>query len=207
MANFFIEFRFHGYAQNYLKELIFEVSREFKVRGAVKERPVPHMALFYGASGYFDIKKVCTVVEKVGKNYSLVPFKLDGFKWKNSEHGKVITTSIDASSELKKLRKELAKGLSKVCVAHQFDTQINFWFHTTIAFKDIDKKFEDIWEYVKKKEKPSINQQLLRITVLNENRIIIGEYDLILQRWLSRREALSKITWQKTINRLKELRG
>ena len=205
MANFFIEFRFHGYARDYMKDLIFNISHRFRVRGAVKERPVPHMALFYGAPGNFDIKKICASVQKVGSQYLLVPFKLDGFDWKNGEQGKVITVSIDASSQLKKLRKDLAKELSKVCIAHHFDTQMNFWFHTTIAFKDIDKKFKDIWEYVKSKEKPSIDQHLIRITVLSKNQTIIGEYDLILQRWLSRRESLSKIVWMRTIKSLKEL--
>ncbi len=205
MANFFIEFRFHGYAQRHLKELIREVSKKFNVKGATKERPVPHMALFYGALGIFDIKKVCNAVKKVAENYTLVPFKIEGFEIKNGEQGKVFAASIFASDKLKKLRKELSKELSRVCAAHRFDKQSDFWFHTTIAFKDIDEKCNKIRDYINKKEKLSINQHLVRITVLSKNRIIIGEYDLILKKWLSRREALDKRLFQKTINKLKGL--
>ncbi|MFC1914786.1 2'-5' RNA ligase family protein [Chloroflexota bacterium] len=52
-----------------------------------------------------------------------------------------------------------------------------------------------------------INQHLLRITILGKNNHIVCEYDLILKRLLSRREALSRYWWGKTIDRLKELRG
>jgi len=203
MANFFIEFRFHGYAQRHLKKLIREVATKFKVKGAIKERPVPHMALFYGALGIFDIKKVCNVVKKVAENYTLVPFKIKGFEIKNGEQGKVLAASVFASSELKTLRKELSKELSRVCVTHRFDKQSDFWFHTTIAFKDIDKVSNRIRNYLKEKETLNINQHLVRITVLSKSRIIIGEYDLILKKWLNRREALDKRLFQKTISKLK----
>lgn len=207
MANFFIEFRFHGYAQHYLKDLIKEVSRKFNVKGAIKERPVPHMALFYGATGIFDIKKVCLAVENAAGKYTLVPFRIHGFELRNGEQGKVIAASIFASPELKRLRKELSKELSKVCTPHHFDTQSDFWFHTTIAFKDIDKKCNKIRNYINEKEKLCINQHLIRITVLSKSHTIIGEYDLVMKKWLNRKEALNKILLQKTINKLRELQG
>lgn len=210
MTHFFIEFRFQGYTKHHLRELMREVARKFRVRGAVKERPVPHMALFYGSPGMTDIKKVCTAVEKVGKRYTLVPFKIEGFDWRNGEKGKVVAADITASPELKKLRTELVGELSKICTPHRFDTQSDFWFHTTIAFKDIDRKFDRIWNYVNTKERPSINQYLVRITVLNENSKIVGEYDLILKRWLYRWQVIPPYGWywwRKTMNKLRELRG
>lgn len=207
VPNFFVEFRFHGYAKRQLKGLIHEVARQFRVRGATKYRPVPHMALFYGGPGTVDIRKVCDAVEKAAKNYSLVPFKVDGFEWHDGEEGKVIAAAIKASPELRQLREALADELSNTCSLHRFDAQPDFWFHTTIAFKDIDQKFDRIWHYLSRKEKPYVNQHLIRITVLNRERKIEREYDLLFKRWLNRREALDNGLYRKTVNRLAELTG
>jgi calcineurin-like phosphoesterase family protein len=204
MAGFFIEFRFHDEPKHYLKELTHEVARKFRARGA---RPVPHMALFYGSPGKSDIRKVLAAVKKVGKQYTLVPFKVEDFDWRDGEDGKVVAAVITASPELKRLRLELRKELSKICTPHRFDTQPNFWFHATIV-KGIDQhKFGRIWNYVNAKEKPCFGQHLVRITVLNRRRRIEREYDLMFKRWLSRREALSKRSWQKTMDKLRELQG
>jgi calcineurin-like phosphoesterase family protein len=100
--------------------------------------------------------------------------------------------------------------VSKICTPHRFDTQPDFWFHSTIAFKDIDREFDRIWRYLDKKERASINQHLVRITVLNKNCKIIGEYDLILKRWLHRWQVIPPYGWywwRKTINKLRELEG
>jgi 2'-5' RNA ligase len=184
-----------------------EVARRYRVRGAIRLRPVPHMALFYGGSGTTNIRKVRAAVENVGEKYTLVPFKIDKFDWRDGKEGKVIAAGITASPELKKLRLELRKELSKICTPHHFDTQPEFWFHTVIAFKDIDRKFDQIWRYLNKKKNPHINQYLVRITVLNQKRRIEREYDLMFKRWLSRREALNRRLQRKTENRLSELLG
>ena len=206
MTDFFIEFRFHGYPKQYLKELIREVSRKFRVKGAIKERPVPHMTL-YGPSQATRMPKVFAAIERVGKRYTLVPFKVEGFGWFDGKKGKVIYAGIIASPELEKLRQELARELSKISTPQCWDALPDYKFHTTTAFKDIDHKFNQIWHYLMKKEAPHINQQLLRITVLNKDRKILREYDLMLKRWLDRRQALSGYWYRKTINKLRELQG
>ena len=63
MSDFFIEFRFHGYAKRCLRELVWEVAKKFRVRGAIRERPVPHMALFYGTPRHVNTRKVLAAVE------------------------------------------------------------------------------------------------------------------------------------------------
>jgi hypothetical protein len=71
----------------------------------------------------------------------------------------------------------------------------------------VQSKFNRIWSYIENKEEPNIDQYLLRITVIGVRGQIVCEYDLILKRLLSRREALSKRLFQKTINKLRELQG
>jgi calcineurin-like phosphoesterase family protein len=206
MTSFFVEFRFHGYAKHYLKELLREVARKFRVKGALKPRAVPHMTL-YGPSETNDIRKVFVAIERVGKKYMLVPFKIDSFDWRDGSKGKVIAARIDASPELKNLRLELRNELSKISKPECWDTESGYWFHSVIAFKDIDRKFDKIWHYLMAKQQPRFAQHLVRITILGKGRRIIREYDLILQRWLNRREALSRRLWQKTIDKLRELQG
>lgn len=43
---YLIEFRFHGYAKWYAKNLIYDVARRFKVKGVTENRAVPHIFLY-----------------------------------------------------------------------------------------------------------------------------------------------------------------
>ena len=201
MPHYLIQFRFHGYAKRYLKRSIFEVARRFHVKGVTRKRPVPHISLA-GPFETRDIERVITDVESVAKNYNLVNFKLKGFRYFNNPEGKVIYADIKPSKELEELRWELAKRLMKYVELKEGDKNKKFAFHATIAFKDIDRKFSDIWRYLKSKEEPNINQYLLRITILRNGKILY-EFDLMLKRLLNRREALSNRIWKKTILRFK----
>jgi 2'-5' RNA ligase len=201
MPHYLIEFRFHGYAKKYLKRRIFEVARRFHVKGVTRKRPVPHISLA-GPFETRDIKRVIRDVESVAKTYNLVNFKLKGFGYFNNPNSKVIYADIEPSKELEELRWELAKRLMKYVELKEGDKNKKFAFHATIAFKDIDRKFSDIWRYLKSKEEPYINQYLLRITILRNGKILY-EFDLMLKRLLNRREALSNRIWKKTILRFK----
>jgi 2'-5' RNA ligase len=200
MAHYLIEFRFHGYAKKYAKHLIHEVARKFRVKGVTRNRAVPHITLF-GPFTTRQEKKMVSEVIKVGKEFSLVPFIVKGFDYFDKEQ-KVIYLDIDPSAELKELRQELAKKLIKISDSQQWDKKKQFQFHSTVAFRDIDKKFPKIWEYIKKKEEPNIKQHLLRITILKGNRILY-EYDLILKKLLNRKQALSRYWFNKTIKNYK----
>lgn len=209
MYCFYVEFRFHGYAKEYLRGLITDVVSKFGVKGALRYRPVPHMTL-YGPSLSKSYHDTFSRIEQAVKNYNLVPFTICDFDYLDGKDGKVIACRINASSELKNLRRELAGELNKIAEMdhHQpWDNVGDYWFHTTIAMNDIDRRFEDIWRYLNGKEKPDISQYLLRITVLNRRRRIEREYDLMLNQWLSRRQALSRNLWQKSVNKLRELQG
>lgn len=205
MAGFLVEFRMHGYAKQYAKATVYSVAKKFKVKGATRKKVVPHISL-YGPGKTNDIRKVVSAVERVGGKYTLVPFKVKGFGYFNKTP-KVIYFDISPSQELENLRWELSRELKKVSTGQSWDSQRKHSFHATIAFKDIDAKFNEIWSYLKSKEEPDINQYLLRITVLDARGRIVCEYDLLLKRLLNRKEALSKYSWRKTLNRLRELQG
>jgi 2'-5' RNA ligase len=145
-----------------------------------------------------DIKRVVRDVESVAKNYDLVNFKLKRFGYFNNPNAKVIYADIEPSKELEELRWELATRLMKYAELKEWDKNKKFSFHATIAFKDIDRKFPQIWRYLKSKKEPNIHQHLLRITILRNDKIL-REYDLMLKRILNRRQALSKRIWKKTI--------
>ena len=204
MVHYLIEFRFHGYAKKYAKNLIHEVARKFRVRGVTQNRAVPHITLFGPFTTRHEEKMVSEVVN-VGREFSLIPFIVKGFNYFDKEQ-KVIYIDIDPSAELRELRRKLAQRLGKVSDSRQWDNQKQFQFHATVAFRDIDRKFSRIWEYIKEKEEPNIKQHLLRTTILKGKRILY-EYDLILEKLLNRRQALSRYWFNKTMRKFNELQG
>jgi len=205
MTGFLVEFRLHGYAKEYAKDVVYSVAKKFRVRGVTGKKVVPHISL-YGPGGTDDIRKVISAVEKVGRNYSLVPFKVKGFGYFDKTP-KVIYFDVTPSKELEDLRWELSQELRRVSTGQSWDSRRNHSFHATIAFRDIDIKFNKIWSYLKSREKPDISQYLLRITIIGARGRIVCEYDLVLKKLLNRREALSKYWWRETTNRLRELQG
>jgi 2'-5' RNA ligase len=206
---YYIEYRFHGYPKRYLNSLIREISRKFGVTGALKNRAVPHITL-YGPFETNHSYAVFRAIERVAKRYTLIPFTVDGFDSKAGNNVKVIVARIIPSPELIRLRMELAQELNRIVRSENrqpWDSESKYWFHSTIAMKDIDGKFDAIKKYLSKKDQPHIHQHMVRMTILNCQRKIVGEYDLVLQRWLNRRQSLSNRLWRKTVNRLCDYRG
>jgi len=202
--HYLIEFRFHGYAKKYLKKLIFEVSKRFRVRGVTRKHVVPHISLFGPFLTRYEKKMVSEVVDAV-KNYHLVPFKLKGFGHFDK---KVVYAEIEPSEQLKKLRRDIAQRLLPISKhkkdkIRKIDTAHEFEFHGTVAFKDIKHKFNRIWDYLKEREEPNIDQHLLRVTIIKNQRILY-EYDLMQKKLLNRRQALNKNLWKRTILILKK---
>ncbi len=205
MIHYLIEFRLNGYAKRYAKRLIYDVSKKFKVKGVTRKRAVPHISLFGPFTARYQ-KKMITEIENIASKYTLVPFRIKGFNYFDNPNNKVIYLDIYPSEELKQLRYEIAKKLRKLSSNEPFQDKYSknkFKFHATIAFKDINRKFDRIWNYLKSKEEPDIEQYLLRITILKSSKILY-EYDLLQKRLLSRRQSLNKYIYQKTIEILKE---
>ena len=129
---------------------------------------------------------------KAVSKYNLVPFKVKGFNYFNNTKNKVIYLDIEPSERLVDLRRDIANSLLQVTrTKSTFDDKRKYYFHSTVAFKDIDHKFNQIWEYISKHKPKQINQHLLRVTILKNGKILY-EYDLIQERLLDRRQAKNK---------------
>jgi 2'-5' RNA ligase len=207
MERYIIQFRFSGYAKEYLKRTIFEVARKFRVRVAAQKIIVPHITMF-GPFTTNNESKVVFTLQAVSKKYHLIPFKLRGF---GNFDKRVIFADIIPSEELKRFRNELSTRLTNlrdffliktVKTEGISDHEEHYPFHATIAFKDIGNKFDGIMEYLNNKNTPHINQILLRVTLLNNDRILC-EYDFLQKRLLTRRKALNKNIWRSTVRLLK----
>jgi 2'-5' RNA ligase len=204
MTSFYVEFRLSGYAKTHARSLIWDVSRKFRVNGMTRRRPVPHVTL-YPTSSARNMRDVVHAVEKVGRRYTLVPFSIRRFDRFTDK--RVIYLDIEASQTMKQLRAELAWELNSLTSGRPESTDLDYPFHATIAFKDLGSKFEPIWDYISTRQRPDIDQHLLRIAVLGKGSKIVCEYDLVLKRTLSRRQALSGYWWSKTLDELRRLQG
>lgn len=198
---YLIEIRLMGEPKHLARQLIYDIFHKFKVVGQVRKRPVPHVTL-YGPFATKSIRKVIHAITETGSDYSQFEYGIDGFDYfelkkkflffTTSTKKNVIYLKIIPSEDLQDFRYHLAKKLLKItnAVDVSHDSRDKFKFHATIAMKDIDKKFEKIWEYLKN-YKIKTRGMCYRITLLNEGKIMY-EYDLPTKRLLNRSQVLRK---------------
>lgn len=246
-ASFLVEFRLRGYAKEYARfarGCTLRKANELGVRTSRQAKFVPHITLFGGAETC-DLRNVTREVEKIGRKYTLVPFKL-GVKRSEfqNEDATWLYLDVQPSPELEQFRYELAQSLIRLegkihdtCQPYDFKSECKFhcalikcasgdsgrfeqlsdYAETTLSLEAFQqhkasvfgKLFNIIRKQILREEDESdqgINQHLVRVTVLGRGSRIQREYDLILKKLLSRREALSRYWWRKTIEELKELR-
>ena len=165
----------------------------------IRKRPVPHITLF----GPFDCrstKSVIDVIKDVGSDYAKLEYSVDGFDYfeskkkflfiTTSSRKNVIYLKVRPSVELEEFRYLLAKRLLPITDSVNIDSDKQFHFHATLAMKDIDRKFDDIWEYLKKHD-ISEKGVAYRITLLKMGKIVC-EYDLHEGKILRRSQVLGK---------------
>jgi len=243
-VSFFVEFRLQGYAKKYAKWASACTLREAKKRRVKKlkqRRFVSHIALF-GPARTNNLRQVIREVERIGRRYTLVPFKLGGFDEFQNPDANWLYLDVHPSPDLEQFRYELAQSLCRsermiYDTCKPYDHKSKYKFHSAIGKYDPrDKdKFEKLLDHAKTKcsletfkqhrasvfgrlfniikkymfraeeDDPRISLYLIRVTVLGRRKRIQGEYDLVLKKLLSRREALSQYWWRKTIEKLREL--
>jgi len=194
---YFIEFRFSGFAKQSIKELKTNITEKF---GVTRRKIVPHITIA-GPVSTRDEKRLLGEIVDVCKKYDLVKFRMDGF---DNFEDRVIFVKINPSQELKNLRLDIAQRLYKFCNSTtKFDRRKVFEFHATIVLKDIQRKFDRIWDYVQTWRIPEMEQYVLRITIIKNQRIL-AEYDLLQKKLLTRTESLDKEIFKKTIKKLEK---
>ncbi|APV44676.1 2'-5' RNA ligase [Dehalogenimonas formicexedens] len=204
MTGFYIGIRLQKEAKEFAKEAVYSVAKKFRVKGMTRRRVVPHVTL-YGPGQTRDLRRVRKAVETIGREFTLVPFQFDGFGRFNNKD-KVIYFKIRASDQLEDLREQLARKLIDFSTCQSWDQVSDYSFHSTIAFKDINYQFDEIWSHLSKITVPQFNEHLTRITVLAHGKIFC-EYDLLLKRMLTRRQALSGHWRRLTLRKLRKLQG
>jgi calcineurin-like phosphoesterase family protein/2'-5' RNA ligase len=195
---YFIEFRFSGFAKQSIKELKTNITKKF---GVTRGKIIPHITIVRSASTR-DEKRLLDEIVDVCKKYELVKFRMTGF---DNFEDRVIFVEIDPSQELKNLRLEIAQRLYKFCKISKIDMEKDFKFHATIVLKDIQRKFDRIWDYVQTWRIPEMEQYVLRITVI-KNQKILAEYDLIQKKLLNRTDSLDKEIFKQTLKKLEKIR-
>jgi calcineurin-like phosphoesterase family protein/2'-5' RNA ligase len=196
---YLIEFRLSGYAKYTIIKLRSSIEKNFDLE---KDRKPPHITLV-GELETDDEKQLVKQVVEACKQYKLIRFKLDGI---GSFPKPVIYAGVKQSTELEDLRLDLVKRLKPFCMLKNIDLDPVFVYHITIVMNGIERKFERIWKYLQSWKIPKMNQYLLRATILNEDRRILCEYDLILEKLLSREEALDKKIFSKTMDKFNKIR-
>ena len=194
---YLIEIRLMGETKHITRKLIYDIYQKFHVKGAVKNRPVPHVTLF-GPFRCKSIRPVLQCLKELGSSYSKLDYDVDGFDYfelkkkflfiTTSTRKNVIYLKIKPSDDLTEFRYKLAKKLLKITntVNFDIDSKSKFYFHATLAMKDIDRKFDELWDYLKKYD-IRIMGVCLRITLIKEGKIMY-EFDLPTQRLLNRRQ-------------------
>ena len=235
--SFLVEFRLRGYARKYAEWASARIGRKAKslgIREVNGHRFVSHVTLFGGARTN-NWKWIANDVERIGQKFTLVPLKIRGISNFDNRTKQIIYLDVDPSPELEELRWELAQRLTKISFEYApWDTTRRYEFHSTVGIfqSTSDGKFRQLRDFAEsqcsleafKRQEMSffvrlfrslmrrrdldagVSQHLLRITVLRRSRIHC-EYDLLCKKQLSRREALNKYRWRKTIEKLRELQN
>ena len=167
-----------------------------------RHRMVPHITLA-GSLTTNDEGQLVQEVVAACKEYRVVKFKLAGF---DKFDDRVIYVRINPSHSLISLQKDIVGRLKNFCELSEHDNlERTFTFHGTLYMnKNGIYNFDKIWNYVNTFSIPEFDQYLARITILKNSRILC-EHDLILERTLSRYEALDKSLAEKTTQHLAKI--
>lgn len=196
--HYLIEFRFFGKAQADMKSLIWEINKRYHIRPNF--RPVPHISLV-GPLSTRDERKLIDNFLNICKKQDIMHFDIVGFN--TFEENRVVFIVIKPDVKMEEFRKELSETLRPYCTLKQYDFQEKFNFHATIAMNLNPKKFQQVKNYIDKKQEPSFKHVLIRVTIIKNQRILY-EYDFILRKMLNRQEAKSQVILLKTFSELKK---
>lgn len=187
---YLIEIRMIGKTKYDIKELVLHTSRQFNIHVS---RPIPHITLV----GPFNTNDESRLINDLGSiccNTELIDYVIEGIDV-FTDTG-VVYLDVHPSDELVAFRRGLRDRLRKYCNLSEFDFIEPFAFHSTIAKHLSQEKIKTIQKSIRHDQRYS--HRMLRVTLLKNGKILV-EYDFLLKRMLSRREALSKQVYEKTM--------
>jgi 2'-5' RNA ligase len=197
-APYLTEIRLSEPRKTDIQNIIYDVADRFGVRGAVRDRPVPHITLFgpYNTNNGYEAKDR---VQSVLDQYDVVPYRINDFGHFDRH---TIYVNVEPSDELRSLRRDVRDALLPITYNYRdYDTDEEYDFHITIAFKDIENQFDEIWEYVNKEYQFDRDVHALRVTALR-HREMMWEWDLPRGVELRPNQAKRRKNWKRSENAL-----
>ena len=201
MNSYLIEFRFQSKrVKTYLKRMIYEINRKFKVG---KRKNVPHITLAGPLTTNYE-KRLISDFARVCSETRLMKFTLRGFGTFDSN--RVVYVNIGASERFNEFRIKLSNTIRPYCKLKPHDKREDkekFGYHSTIAMKISQDKFNKIKNYINSKQKPNFTQVVMRVTLLKNGKIL-REYDFVQRRLLNRWQSLNKHVSRKSKSLLRQ---
>ncbi|MBT3537713.1 hypothetical protein HOB76_06165 [Candidatus Woesearchaeota archaeon] len=192
MTSYLIEFRFQSVrTKQYLKRMVYEVNKRFNVG---KGKHVPHISLA-GPLTTNNERKLISDFAKVCSKTKVMKFKMQGFgTFSNSDGKNVVHVKIGANERLNDFRVNIRDAIKTYCTLKSHDEKDHkdhFGYHSTIAMKLSDHKFQQIKRYINSKPRPDYSQIVMRMTLIKGGKIL-REYDFMQRRLLTRGQALHR---------------
>lgn len=232
-TGFFVEFRLHGYAKGYAKWVkarvrdkevshitLFGPARTNDIRRVIYElEKVCHKYTLipFTIGGFSRFDNITSKVIYLDINPSP---QLEQFRWELAQNLLMISRTDSPWDDKRQYKFHSTVKIFTSISDNKFDKLCDYignqcrltdYEHYKSRYKlsIIDKLMNFINKHfgAPDAENHNIRQHLLRITILGKGRRIMYEYDLVLNKLLNRKEALSRYWWRKTINRFRELQG
>lgn len=177
-----------------VEDLMHDLSDRFGVRAALRETPSPQLPLC-GPFRTREREPITTTSREVFERYEVVPYRVDGFGHHGSE---TIYARAVPSPRLRALRSELQSELGDISVVKTAeDPESPDECHIPIASRDIERQFDEIWEYVTEHGEFQANAYATRVSVLEEGRLL-WEWDLPRRMELDPHRASLDNSWSRT---------
>ena len=153
-----------GKTEKYHQKLVREVGPKFGENYMI-ENPLPSHITFKSPFELSNSKVIEKILKEFCKNHTAFDIEMGGF---GNFRRFVSFLKIKLSRQVIKINKELLQEVKKIdgIKLHRFD--INWKPHATISYGNTKNKFNKIWNYLKKLDKPKFNLKFDNITILKK---------------------------------------
>ena len=212
-----------------LKGKIRQVKQELSLR---RTHRVPHLSLIYEFRPKIPLYDIARIISQTAEAYPNMKLEYAGWDLRQGANGYVFSFNIVPNEQLKQFRYKLYQNLKHKIFEGSTDARFNsknadeFWFHSAIAFHMNEYSAEKVRNFISGKETGILSKlsrtftskshsevkplylegRVVRIPILNRGRIAY-EYDTLLDKILTRQEALSKYYKVLTLAKYREVEG